>query len=117
MFTLGFIGRILVLNIINDVCTATGNDRDQNKSEAQLKELIQNNTNRRGVKNLIDCIRLFLKPDAVMLFVPAGAPVELVVKNLLRQFQLNNVSQVEVQVSLTRDNPQKDTKIVEPNFL
>ena len=117
MFTLGFIGRILVLNIINDGCTATDYDKEQIKSEAQLKKLTQINTNRRGVKNLIDCIRLYRKPNAVMLFVPAGAPVDLVIKDILRKFHLGNFSQTEVQVCLTRNNPKKNSKIVEPNLL
>ena len=117
MITLGFMGRILVLNIVDDACVMTGYNKDQIKSEVQLKKLAQDNTNNNGVKNIIDCIRLFRKPKAVVLFVPIGAPVDLVIKDLLRQFQLNNLSQAEVQVCLTRDNPKRNSKIVEPNFL
>jgi len=117
MITLGSIGCILVLNIVDDACTTTGYDKDQIKGEAQLRKLAQNNTNNHGVKNLIDCNRLFRKPNAVMLFVPAGAPVDLVIKDLHQKFRLDNLSQAEVQVCLTRDNPKRNSKIVEPNFL
>ncbi len=117
MITLGFIGCILVLNIVDDACATTGYDKDQIKDEAQLKKLAPNNTNSHGVKNIIDCIRLFRKPNVVMLFVPTGAQVDLVIKGLLRQFQLNNLSQAEVQDCLTRNNPKRNSKIVEPNFL
>jgi len=116
MFTLGFIGRILVLNIINNGCAVTNSDKNQIKSEVQLKKLIQNNTNRRGIKNLIDCIRLFRKPNAVMLFVPASAPVDSVINDLLRNFSLDNLSQAKAQLFLKRYSPKGNSKAVEPNF-
>ena len=116
MITIGFIGYIFVLNLVDDDCVTTGYDKDQIKDEAQQKKSAPNNTNSHGVKNLIYFIRLFLKPNAKMLFVPVSANVDLVIKDLLRQFQLNNLSQVEIQVCLTRNNPKRNSKIVEPNF-
>jgi len=116
MITLGFAGCILLLNIVDDARATTGYDMNQIKDEAQLKKLAQNNTKNHIVKNIIDCIRLFRKPNAMILFVPASALVDLVIRDIHRKFQLNNLSQAEVQVCLTRDNPKRNSKHVEPNF-
>jgi 6-phosphogluconate dehydrogenase len=81
MVGLGVMGRNLVLNMADHGCAVAGYDKDHAKVEALRKESAKRNI--RGAANIIDFIALLRKPRAIMMLVPAGAPVDSVVKNLL----------------------------------
>jgi 6-phosphogluconate dehydrogenase len=81
MVGLGVMGRNLVLNMADHGCAVAGYDKDHAKVEALRKESAKRNI--RGAANIIDFIALLRKPRAIMMLVPAGAPVDSVVKDLL----------------------------------
>ena len=81
MVGLGVMGRNLVLNMADHGCAVAGYDKDQNKVEALRKESAERNI--RGAANILDFIALLRKPRAIMMLVPAGAPVDSVIKDLL----------------------------------
>jgi 6-phosphogluconate dehydrogenase len=81
MVGLGVMGRNLVLNMADHGFSVTGYDKDAAKVEALRKESAKRNI--RGAANILDFITLLRKPRAVMLLVPAGAPVDSVIKDLL----------------------------------
>jgi 6-phosphogluconate dehydrogenase len=82
MVGLGVMGRNLVLNMADHGCAVAGYDKDQTKVEALRKESAERNI--RGVANILDFVGLLRKPRAIMMLVPAGAPVDSVIKDLLR---------------------------------
>ena len=81
MVGLGVMGRNLVLNMADHGCAVAGYDKDQTKVEALQKESAVRNIC--GAANLLDFIALLRKPRAIMMLVPAGAPVDSVIKDLL----------------------------------
>ena len=81
MVGLGVMGRNLVLNMADHGFAVAGYDKDQAKVEALRKESAERNI--RGAANILDFIALLRKPRAVMMLVPAGAPVDSVIKDLL----------------------------------
>jgi 6-phosphogluconate dehydrogenase len=81
MVGLGVMGRNLVLNMADHGFFVAGYDKDAAKVEALRKESAKRNI--RGAANILDFITLLRKPRAVMLLVPAGAPVDSVIKDLL----------------------------------
>jgi len=81
MVGLGVMGRNLVLNMADHGCAVAGYDRDQAKVEALRKESAERNIC--GAANIRDFIALLRKPRAIMMLVPAGAPVDSVIKDLL----------------------------------
>ena len=81
MVGLGVMGCNLVLNMADHGCAVAGYDKDQPKVEALRQESKERDV--RGTANLLDFIALLRKPRAIMLLVPAGAPVDSVIKDLL----------------------------------
>ena len=81
MVGLGVMGRNLVLNMADHGCAVAGYDKDQTKVEALRKESAERNI--RGAANILDFIALLRQPRAIMMLVPAGAPVDSVIKDLL----------------------------------
>jgi 6-phosphogluconate dehydrogenase len=81
MVGLGVMGRNLVLNMADHGGEVAGYDKDQNKVEALRKESAERNI--RGAANILDFIALLRNPRAIMMLVPAGAPVDSVIKDLL----------------------------------
>jgi 6-phosphogluconate dehydrogenase len=81
MVGLGVMGRNLMLNMVDHGCAVAGYDKDQTKVEALRKESAERNI--RGAANILDFIALLRKPRAIMMLVPAGAPVDSVIKDLL----------------------------------
>jgi 6-phosphogluconate dehydrogenase len=81
MVGLGVMGRNLVLNMADHGFSVAGYDKDAAKVEALRKESAKRNIH--GAANILDFITLLRKPRAVMLLVPAGAPVDSVIKDLL----------------------------------
>jgi 6-phosphogluconate dehydrogenase len=80
MVGLGIMGRNLVLNIADHGFSVVGYDKDPNQVEALKKE-----TGEREIQvaeNVTDFISLLHQPRAIMVLVPAGAPVHSVIKDL-----------------------------------
>ncbi|MHB8581392.1 MAG: hypothetical protein ACYDA4_16225 [Ignavibacteriaceae bacterium] len=98
MIDLFFMGRILVLNLINLSLIAA----DYKKDKPLRKEIAERSN--RTFANILDCIKLLCKPNSMMVFVPAGSPADSVIKNVSEHFKLDDFSLVEVQLCLTRFN-------------
>jgi 6-phosphogluconate dehydrogenase len=81
MVGLGVMGRNLVLNIVDHGFSVGGYDKDLTKVEALRKDTAERNI--RGAASIPDFIALLRQPRAVMMLVPAGAPVDTVIKDLL----------------------------------
>jgi 6-phosphogluconate dehydrogenase len=81
MVGLGVMGRNFVLNIAGHGHSVAGYDKDQSKVEALRQEAKQRDA--RGAADVKEFIALLRKPRAIMMLVPAGAPVDSVIKDLL----------------------------------
>jgi 6-phosphogluconate dehydrogenase len=81
MIGLGVMGRNLVLNMADHGFSVAGYD----KSELQVRALQEEAGDRKvsAVKDLEDFIKLLRKPRVAMMLVPAGAPVDAVIRDLL----------------------------------
>jgi 6-phosphogluconate dehydrogenase len=81
MIGLGVMGRNLVLNFADHGYAVTGYDKDSSKvnalqTEAEDRKVVAASSLQEFIKNL-------KKPRAVMMLVPAGAPVDSVIKDVL----------------------------------
>ena len=81
MLGLGVMGRNLLLNMADHGFGVAGYDKDQSKVEALRQESKERDV--RGAANIQEFIALLRRPRAVMLLVPAGAPVDSVIVDLL----------------------------------
>ncbi len=81
MIGLGVMGRNLVLNIADHGFSVAGYDTDKNKVDALRSEAVERDIC--GAENIPDFIALLRTPRAIILLVPAGAPVDSVIKDLL----------------------------------
>jgi len=81
MVGLGVMGRNLVLNMGDHGFSVAGYDKDAAKVEALRKESAKRNIC--GAANIFDFIALLRQPRAIMMLVPAGAPVDSVIEDLL----------------------------------
>jgi 6-phosphogluconate dehydrogenase len=81
MVGLGVMGRNLVLNMADHGCAVAGYDKDAAKVEALRTESVERNVG--SASNILDFIALLRKPRAIMMLVPAGAPVDSVINDLL----------------------------------
>jgi 6-phosphogluconate dehydrogenase len=81
MVGLGIMGRNLLLNMADHGFAVAGYDKDTAKVEALRNESAERNI--AGAANVTDFIALLRKPRAIMMLVPAGAPVDSVIKDLL----------------------------------
>ena len=81
MVGLGVMGRNLVLNMADHGFPVAGYDKDPAKVAALRQEAKQRDA--RGAADIKEFIALLRRPRAVMLLVPAGAPVDSVIKDLL----------------------------------
>ena len=80
MVGLGVMGRNLVLNMADHGFSVAGYDKDAAKVEALRQESEKSDV--RGAADIKEFIALLRKPRAVMMLVPAGAPVDSVIKDL-----------------------------------
>ncbi len=81
MVGLGVMGRNLVLNMADQGFSVAGYDKDQTKVAALRNEAKQRDV--RGAADVKEFIALLRRPRAIMMLVPAGAPVDSVIKDLL----------------------------------
>jgi 6-phosphogluconate dehydrogenase len=80
MVGLGVMGRNLVLNMADHGFPVAGYDKDAAKIEALRQEAQQREA--RGAADIKEFIGLLRRPRAVMMLVPAGAPVDSVIRDL-----------------------------------
>jgi 6-phosphogluconate dehydrogenase len=80
MIGLGVMGRNFVLNIADHGFSVAGYDKDQSKVEELRKETIEREIY--GAADVSDFIANLRKPRAIIMLVPAGVPVDSVIKDL-----------------------------------
>ena len=85
MVGLGVMGRNFLLNMADHGFSVAGYDQDRAKVEALRQEAKERDV--RGADDIKEFIGLLRKPRAVMMLVPAGAPVDSVIKDLLPYLQ------------------------------
>ncbi len=81
MAGLGVMGRNLVLNMADHGFAVVGYDKDPNQVKALTNESKEHNVH--SVDDIKEFIGLLRRPRALMMLVPAGAPVDSVIKDLL----------------------------------
>ena len=81
MVGLGVMGRNLLLNMADNGYSVAGYDVDMAKVEALRTEAGQRDI--RGAENVAEFAAILRSPRAVMMLVPAGPPVDGVIKDLL----------------------------------
>ncbi len=81
MVGLGVMGRNLALNIADHDFSVAGYDKDPTRVAALRTESDERKVG--CAANVLDFTALLRKPRAVMMLVPAGAPVDSVIKDLL----------------------------------
>ena len=81
MVGLGVMGRNFLLNMADHGHSVAGYDKDAAKVAALRQEA--ENRDIRGAADIKEFIALLRKPRAIMMLVPAGAPVDSVIKDLL----------------------------------
>src|SRR5450755_1543544 len=81
MVGLGVMGRNLVLNMADHGFPVAGYDKDPKQVEALHQESKERDV--RGAGDIQEFIALLRPPRAVMMLVPAGPPVDSVIKDLL----------------------------------
>ena len=81
MVGLGVMGRNLVLNMADHGFSVAGYDKDTKQVEALRHESKEHDVI--GTTDIQEFIAQLRQPRAVMMLVPAGAPVDSVIKNLL----------------------------------
>jgi 6-phosphogluconate dehydrogenase len=85
MIGLGVMGRNLVLNMADHGFSVAGFDLDQTKVEALRQESKERDV--RGAQSIQEFAGLLRQPRAVIMLVPAGAPVDSVINDLLAHLQ------------------------------
>ncbi len=81
MIGLGVMGRNLVMNMADHGYAVAGYDKDPTKVEALRQESKERNVF--GAADIKEFIGLLRRPRAIMILVPAGAPVDSVINDLL----------------------------------
>lgn len=81
---LGFMGRNFLLNMADHGHSGAGYDKDATKVAALHQEA--ENRDIRSAADIEEFIALLRKPSAIMMPVPAGAPGDSVIKDLLPRF-------------------------------
>lgn len=89
MVGLGVMGRNLLLNMADHGFSVTGYDNDPAKVEALRKEAEKRDIHCTG--NLLDFISNLRLPRAIILLVPAGAPVDSVINELSVHLQRDDL--------------------------
>lgn len=85
MIGLGVMGRNFLYNLADHGFQVAGYDNDESKVNALTEELPQNRI--KSASNIQDFLGLLRLPRAVIMLVPAGAPVDSVIKDLIIYMQ------------------------------
>ena len=107
---LGVMGRSLLLNIADHGFSVAGYDNDINKVNALRQETM--NTEIRCAENIKEFIGLLRQPRAVMILVPAGAPVDAVIGNLSQELGPGDLI-IDAGNSYFRDTDARTTRLAE----
>jgi 6-phosphogluconate dehydrogenase len=89
MVGLGVMGRNLLLNMADHGFSVAGYDKDTSKVEALRKESMERPVH--GAESIEKFIALLRRPRAVIMLVPAGAPVDSVIDELRPLLQKGDV--------------------------
>lgn len=89
MVGLGVMGRNLLLNMADHGYSVAGYDNDPTKVEALRQEAGKNDIH--CTDNLQEFISILQKPRAILLLVPAGAPVDAVIAELTEHLQKDDL--------------------------
>ena len=89
MVGLGVMGRNLVLNMAEHGFPVAGYDQDEAKVKALRQEAGQRDA--RGAADLKEFLALLHRPRAIMMLVPAGAPVDSVIKDLSPNLEMGDL--------------------------
>ncbi|MCB0209883.1 MAG: NADP-dependent phosphogluconate dehydrogenase [Anaerolineae bacterium] len=89
MVGLGVMGRNLVLNMADHGFAVAGYDKDESKVHALSDEAGDRPV--RGAGSLAEMVGLLRRPRAVMLLVPAGPPVDAVIRDLLPYLEADDL--------------------------
>lgn len=89
MVGLGVMGRNLLLNMADHGFSVAGYDNDSTKVEVLRKEA--ENRDIHCTDNLLSFITSLRKPRAIILLVPAGAPVDSVINEMLVHLEKNDL--------------------------
>jgi 6-phosphogluconate dehydrogenase len=89
MVGLGVMGRNLLLNMADNGYSVAGFDLDKSKVEALRAEAETRDIH--GAEGLEELIGLLRTPRAVMLLVPAGSPVDAVLRDVLPHLKRNDI--------------------------
>jgi len=89
MVGLGVMGRNLALNMADRGYSVAGYDKDRAKVEALRQEAGQRAA--RGAADINEFIALLRRPRAVMMLVPAGPPVDAVIRDLLPHLEKSDL--------------------------
>jgi 6-phosphogluconate dehydrogenase len=89
MVGLGVMGRNLLLNMADHGFSVAGYDKDAAKVEALRQEAKERNVH--ASADIQEFLGLLRRPRAVMMLVPAGAPVDSVIKDLLPHLAKNDL--------------------------
>jgi prephenate dehydrogenase len=81
MVGLGVMGRNLLLNMADHDFSVTGYDKDPAKVASLRQEA--KHLDARGAADIREFVALLRRPRAIMMLVPAGAPVDSVIKDLI----------------------------------
>jgi 6-phosphogluconate dehydrogenase len=85
MIGLGVMGRNLVLNMADHGYSVVGYDKEASQVETLRKEAEDRSV--RGAETMEELISLLRVPRAAMMLVPAGPPVDSVIRDLLRHLE------------------------------
>jgi 6-phosphogluconate dehydrogenase len=85
MVGLGVMGRNFLLNMADHGFPVAGYDKDVSKVQTLRQESKERNI--QGAENIREFIAFLRKPRAIMMLVPAGAPVDYVIKDLQEHLQ------------------------------
>jgi len=114
MVGLGVMGRNLLLNIADHGFSVVGYDSDSAKVKALTQE--SGNKNIHGTDDLTEFISILRKPRSIILLVPAGAPVDSVINNMLPYLQPNDLI-IDGGNSYFKDTDLRSKKLKEKEIL
>ena len=89
MVGLGVMGRNFLMNMADHGFAVAGYDKDPNKVEALSQESKEQNI--RAVADIREFIGLLRRPRAIMMLVPAGAPVDSVINDLVPHLEAGDL--------------------------
>ncbi len=110
MVGLGVMGRNLLLNMADNGFSVAGYDNDPSKVEALRKEAGKNDIH--CTDNLKEFISILQKPRAIILLVPAGAPVDAVIAELTEHIQKDDLI-IDAGNSYFKDTNLRTTQLKE----